>query len=61
MLIFVTGQQEVNVLVRRLRAAFPLTGLNEASDDEGETSKKKKKKSRHRPAAVSLPDIDLDK
>lgn len=62
-LIFVTGQQEVNILVRKLRSSFPFTKEEkEGSDVESDLKEslenmKKNKKNR----SVRLPKIDLDK
>lgn len=60
-LVFLTGQQEVNLLVRRLRNAFPYTAARNTEQDEEEEITKKKKKKVKRAPEISLPSIDLDK
>lgn len=59
-LVFLTGQQEVNLLVRRLRNAFPFTATQNTEDEPEEETKKKKKKLKRTPE-INLPSIDLDK
>ena len=69
-LVFVTGQQEVNVLVKKLRAKFPgknpINLQDETEEDLGsilkkKSHKKKKKKDQEAAPQVStlLPEIDL--
>ncbi|XP_067015411.2 probable ATP-dependent RNA helicase kurz [Anabrus simplex] len=70
-LVFLTGQQEVNSLVRKLRKTFPYRKMTtqskqgvqnghaeEESDDDDDEPKGKSK--RQRLAQVALPSIDLD-
>jgi len=66
-LVFLTGQQEVNTMVRKLRAMFPGNGgvLEEPIEDEKEMGKvldrekhSRKKMSKKPPISV-LPEIDL--
>lgn len=58
-LVFVTGQQEVRTLVRRLRRSFPYT--QQSQDREMECAEKvTRSKTGRRSKAIQLPAINLD-
>ena len=61
-LVFLTGQQEVNTLVRRLRGRFPgqQADVQEVREErKGEVKRRVKKKSAIAPSPVVLPEVDL--
>lgn len=68
-LIFLTGQQEVKTLVRRLRRAFPYNkelqtekndNCEEIEEEEDEIKYKGKKRKSKKKTAPTLPVLDLD-
>uniref|UniRef100_A0A8C5EK73 Activating signal cointegrator 1 complex subunit 3 n=1 Tax=Gouania willdenowi TaxID=441366 RepID=A0A8C5EK73_GOUWI len=60
-LVFLTGQAEVNSLCRRLRKAFPFRRGNTAEDEDDDSSESMRKfKKAKVKKTVSLPCIDLD-
>lgn len=64
-LVFVTGQQEVNILIRKLRAKFPGKHYSKTEEEQLEriitSHKKSKKKSflKEKKVSTLVPDIDL--
>ncbi|XP_069379136.1 probable ATP-dependent RNA helicase DHX37 [Paralichthys olivaceus] len=60
-LVFLTGQAEVNGLCRRLRKAFPFRKSNTTTGEDEDTSEAMRKfKKNKKKKTVSLPRIDLD-
>ncbi|XP_039280735.1 probable ATP-dependent RNA helicase kurz isoform X2 [Nilaparvata lugens] len=65
-LIFVTGQQEVNLLVKKLRKSFPFHHSKDKVNDENDVDealdrvlKKRRRRKSNEKKIVKLPDIDL--
>lgn len=65
-LVFVTGQQEVNYLVNKLRRAFPKNSKEKRTtespneDDSGDDFDSKKMPRKSKKAKQNLPEINLD-
>lgn len=63
-MVFLTGQREVNSLVRKLRKAFPLSrNNNEESDVEEDMRESLEiiKRSRRKGGTIQLRNFDMDK